>query len=263
MELTLKLLTGRSAGQEIKVKSAKFLIGRAEDCHLRPHSDLISRHHCAILQQQGACTVHDFGSKNGTLINGERVVGQRELRNGDAMKIGNLEFEVQLTSRVGGDKRPKVKDIKDAAVRTAAGGNKGEEEDISDWLTSGGGDEGPSRETRRIDLKGVQQQPHETPAVKMSNRETTFIKAPEETTKIQPMPPTGKQSGPPADKQPAPADKPAEHPAAEGEKRGVETAKQLFAGGGKPKFTAKPNAPKDSREAANDALKKLFNTRRG
>jgi len=248
MELTLKLLTGRSAGQEIKVKSAKFLIGRAEDCHLRPHSDLISRHHCAILLQQGACTVHDFGSKNGTLINGERVVGQRELRNGDMLKIGNLEFETQLTSRVGGDKRPKVKDVKDAAVRTAAGVGQGDEKDISDWLTTGGDDEGPARETRRIDLKGVQQQPHETPSVKMSNRETTFIKAPDETTKIQPMPTAG-----------APAE---QQPAAEGEKPGVETAKKLFASG-KAKFVAKPNAPKDSREAANDALKKLFNTRRG
>jgi len=248
MELTLKLLTGRSAGQEIKVKSAKFLVGRAEDCHLRPHSDLISRHHCAILQQQGVCAIHDFGSKNGTLVNGERVVGQRELRNGDMLKIGNLEFEVQLTSRVGGDKRPKVKDVKDAAVRTAAGAGNGEESDISDWLTAGDDDGGPARETRRIDLKGVQQQPHETPAVKMSNRETTFIKAPDETTKIQPMPA---------------ADKPAEQQAAEGEKRGVETAKQLFAAGGKQKFVAKANAPKDSREAANDALKKLFNTRRG
>jgi predicted component of type VI protein secretion system len=254
MELTLKLLTGRSAGQEIKVKSAKFLVGRAEDCHLRPHSDLISRHHCAILQQQGVCAIHDFGSKNGTLVNNERVVGQRELRNGDMLKIGNLEFEVQLTSRVGGDKRPKVKDVKDAAVRTAAGAGKGgEEEDISDWLTAGDGDGGPARETRRIDLKGVQQQPHETPVVKMSNRETTFIKAQDETTKIQPMPPATTQPG----------DKPAEQPAAEGEKRGVETAKQLFAAGGKQKFVAKPNAPKDSREAANDALKKLFNTRRG
>jgi len=249
MELTLKLLTGRSAGQEIKVKSAKFLIGCAEDCNLRPHSDLISRHHCAILQQQGACTVHDFGSKNGTVINGERVVGQRELRNGDALKIGNLEFEVQLTSRVGGDKRPKVKDVKDAALRTAAGGSKGEDEDISDWLTNGNGEQGAERETRRIDLKGVQRQPHETPAVSMSNRETTFIKAPDETTKIQPMPAADK----PADQQPA---------AAAEEKPGVETAKKLFASG-KAKLVAKSNAPKDSREAANDALKKLFNTRRG
>jgi pSer/pThr/pTyr-binding forkhead associated (FHA) protein len=248
MELTLKLLTGRSAGQEIKVKSGKFLIGRAEDCHLRPHSDLVSRHHCAILQQQGICVIHDFGSKNGTLINDERVVGQHELRNGDRLKIGNLDFEVQLTCSVGGQKRPKVKDVKDVAQRTASSKGAGEEDDISDWLNAEAAEAGKERETRRIDLKGVQPLPHETPAVSLSNRETTFIKTPDETIAVRPMPPV---------------EKPAEQPAAEGEKRGVETAKKLFAGG-KGKLVAKPaNAPKDSREAANDALKKLFNTRRG
>ncbi len=34
MELTIKLLSGRSKGQEIRIPSNKFLIGRAEDCHL-------------------------------------------------------------------------------------------------------------------------------------------------------------------------------------------------------------------------------------
>jgi pSer/pThr/pTyr-binding forkhead associated (FHA) protein len=257
MELTLKLLTGRSAGQEIKVKSGKFLIGRAEDCNLRPHSDLVSRHHCAILQQEGICAIHDFGSKNGTLINDERVVGQHELRNGDRLKIGNLDFEVQLTSSVGGQKRPKVKDVKDVAQRTASGGTRGgEEEDITDWLADEVPNPAQDRETRRIDLKGVQRQPHETPAASMSNRETTFIKSQDETTTIRPMPQGGAK---PADK---PAEKAPEPPAAEAEKRGVETAKKLFAGG-KGKLVAKPaNAPKDSREAANDALKKLFNTRK-
>ena len=137
MELSLKLLTGRSAGQELKVPVSKFLIGRAEDCHLRPHSDLVSRHHCVLLVEEGFCAVRDFGSKNGTLVNEERVVGQRELHNGDRIKIGVLEFEIQLTSSVGGKKKPKVKDVKDAAVRTAAGSppKKEEDEDISDWLS--------------------------------------------------------------------------------------------------------------------------------
>ena len=57
MELTIKLLSGRSKGQEIRIPSNKFLIGRAEDCHLRPHSDLISRHHCVLLVEEGSCTV--------------------------------------------------------------------------------------------------------------------------------------------------------------------------------------------------------------
>ena len=118
MELTIKLLSGKSAGKEIKIPVNKFLIGRADDCHLRPHSDLISRHHCVLLVEEGLCAVRDFGSRNGTFVNDEQIVGQRELHNGDRIKVGNLDFEVQLTSSVGGKKQPKVKDVKDAARRT-------------------------------------------------------------------------------------------------------------------------------------------------
>lgn len=249
MELTLKLLSGRSAGQELKVPAKKFLIGRAEDCHLRPHSDLVSRHHCALLVEEGFCAVRDFGSKNGTLVNEERVVGQRELHNGDRLKVGVLEFEVQLTSSVGGKKRPKVKDVKDAAVRTAAGSppKMEEDDDISDWLS----DDEAKTETRRIDAS-QQKVPHDTKAGNMSTRETTFLKSPaEETTTVKP---------PSAKPAPVKAEQPAvEEPAKAAEPKGAEAAKRLF--GGKLAAMAK-NAPKNSHEAANEALKKLFNTRK-
>jgi predicted component of type VI protein secretion system len=254
MELTLKLLSGRSAGREIKITTNKFLIGRAEDCHLRPHSELVSRHHCAVIVEEGFCAVRDFGSKNGTFVNGERVVGQVELHNGDQLKVGVLDFEVQLTSMVGGKKRPKVKDVKDAAQRTAAGPARGGDDDISDWLAPDDAAEA-KRDTRRIDVKGLTHPPHETPAVSMSNRETTFIQhKTEDTTTIQPMP--GAAKTPAQQAQPA---EPAKDSAAE--KKGVETAKRLFGGQAKGKFSAQ-NASKDSREAANEALKKLFQTRK-
>ncbi len=255
MELTLKLLSGRSAGKDIKVTTNKFIIGRAEDCHLRPHSDLVSRHHCAILVEEGFCAVRDFGSRNGTFVNGERVVGQHELHNADQLKVGVLQFEVQLTSSVGGKKLPKVKDIKDAAHRTAAGrvGATGDD-DISDWLAAD--DPAAHRETNRIDVKGLAQPPHETPAVSMSNRETTFIKSKsEDTTTIGPIPQSNQKPVEPAKDSTDQNTK-----IKEDEKRGVETAKRLF-GGPKGKFTVQ-NSAKDSREAANEALKKLFQTRK-
>ena len=49
MEVKLVVTNGRHAGREIPIKGPKFFIGRAEDCHLRPGSDLVSRHHCVIL----------------------------------------------------------------------------------------------------------------------------------------------------------------------------------------------------------------------
>jgi predicted component of type VI protein secretion system len=233
MELTIKLLTGKSSGKEVKIPVNKFLIGRADDCHLRPHSDMVSRHHCVLLTEEGFCAVRDFGSRNGTFLNDEQVVGQRELRNGDRVKVGNLEFEIQLTSSVGGKKRPKVKDVKDAAVRTAAGSAPVKDDgDISDWLT--------------IDESSESKRPaKETAAAHLSNRETTFLKAPtDETTTV-----------PAVDK----TDKKPEEAGAEAAPRGADAAKRLFGG----KIVVPPkDPPKNSHEAATQALKKLFNARK-
>lgn len=228
MELTIKLLSGSSAGKEIKIPVKKFLIGRASDCHLRPHSDLISRHHCVLLVEEGFCAVRDFGSRNGTFVNEEQVVGQRELKNGDRLKVGNLEFEVQLTSQVGGKKRPKVKDVKDAAVRTAAGtGPAKDDDDISDWLTIDDDDDIPQSKSKQKE------------AAPQSNRETTFMKAPTDETTTVPPATAGKKADAPA---------------------GADAAKRLFGNG---KIVVPPkDQPKNSHEAATQALKKLFNSRK-
>jgi pSer/pThr/pTyr-binding forkhead associated (FHA) protein len=242
MELTLKLLTGSRAGQEIEVPRSKFFIGRAEDCHLQPYSDMVSRHHCVLLIEEGFCAVRDFGSKNGTLVNGERVVGQRDLYNGDRLKIGVLEFEIEVTSTLGGKKRPKVKDVKDVAHRTAVGAISAvcDDDDIGDWLSN---DEMP--ETRRVDVVAKHQPLHETRALKSATHDTTFLKSPaDETTAIKPM-----KSGE--------TQQLSEIGSNGAEPRGSATAKRLFGG----KLVATPkNAPKTSHEAASEALKKFFNT---
>lgn len=97
MEVKLVVTNGRHSGREIPIKVPKFFIGRAEDCHLRPGSDLVSRHHCVILVEDGAVAVRDFGSKNGTFVNGEQVMPERELQNGDRLVVGQLDFDVQIS----------------------------------------------------------------------------------------------------------------------------------------------------------------------
>jgi len=96
MYITLVVRSGKKAGAKLRVSRRNFLIGRAEDCHLRPHSDVISRHHCALIMEEGYVGVKDFGSKNGTYVNGERVEGERALKHGDVIRVGKLELEVQL-----------------------------------------------------------------------------------------------------------------------------------------------------------------------
>jgi pSer/pThr/pTyr-binding forkhead associated (FHA) protein len=157
MDARLKVILGTNAGKEIRLLGPKFLIGRAEDCHLRPKSDLISRHHCVLLLEDQGLTVRDLGSRNGTLVNGQRVSGECELKTGDNLEVGPLKFEVSVSTLSAPTKRPKVNSIKEAAARTAEGNPSSGEPDINDWLQGAGeeatvGAESASVETETREL---------------------------------------------------------------------------------------------------------------
>jgi pSer/pThr/pTyr-binding forkhead associated (FHA) protein len=155
MEMKLKVLEGSQVGAEVPVPGPKFFVGRGEDCHLRPRSEMVSRHHCVLLVEQGYAGVRDFGSKNGTYVNGERVVGERALTAGDTLSVGPLKFEVMLAHTLGGPKRPKVKNVKEAASRSAAQAGQGDQQ-INDWLSDTDDDTfSPGRETTDADASRV------------------------------------------------------------------------------------------------------------
>ncbi len=134
MDVKLVCLNGKHPGQTIPVRGPKFFVGRAEDCQLRPGSQEVSRHHAVILVEEGFIAVRDFGSRNGTFVNEEPVHGERELKSGDRLRIGPLEFEVQLTVAVGGKKKPKVASVREAAARTASPTTQTGDVDISQWF---------------------------------------------------------------------------------------------------------------------------------
>ena len=156
MQVKLKVLEGSQVGAEVPVPGPRFFVGRGEDCHLRPRSDMVSRHHCVLLVEQGYAAIRDFGSKNGTYVNGERVIGEQTLKAGDTLVIGPLKFEVLLAPTIGGPKLPKVKDVKEAAGRTAARSSGGDV-DINDWLSDEDGriTVTASRETIDLDSSSV------------------------------------------------------------------------------------------------------------
>jgi len=135
MEMSLKVMDGKQAGQEVPVTAKKFFIGRAEDCHLRPVSDLISRHHCVVIVDDSYVAVRDFGSKNGTYVNGERVTGECELKAGDLLKVGSLLFEVHFAHGLASKKLPPVANLEQAIARTAAAPSSSGV-DVTQWLAT-------------------------------------------------------------------------------------------------------------------------------
>lgn len=95
----LRVISGKQAGSVIALPLGKFLVGREEDCHLRPNSDLVSRHHCVFTVDEFSVRLRDLGSTNGTLVNGERIRGGVMLNPGDKVSIGKIEFEVVIGSQ--------------------------------------------------------------------------------------------------------------------------------------------------------------------
>jgi pSer/pThr/pTyr-binding forkhead associated (FHA) protein len=156
MQVKLIVAHGKNAGQEIPVPGPKFFIGRADDCDLRPQSDLISRHHCALLVEDGYVAVRDFGSKNGTFVNDDRVKPDAELKSGDHLKVGTLEFEVQFTVEVAGKKLPKVQSVQEAVVRTVAPPRPkpvqaSDDANLAEWLDETGPVPAGAAETTTLD----------------------------------------------------------------------------------------------------------------
>ncbi|MGE3074048.1 MAG: MMPL family transporter [Dehalococcoidia bacterium] len=78
---------GPQAGQELAIRSTAT-VGRAPDCDIIVTDPLASGHHFRVSHRDGATTVEDLGSTNGTILDGERLDGPRPLTSGAEIKIG-------------------------------------------------------------------------------------------------------------------------------------------------------------------------------
>lgn len=119
MLVKLRVMQGAQAGRDVIIPVAEFVIGRGEECHLRPRSDAISRRHCVIVVNDKEVVLRDLGSRNGSYVNGQRVDGSCVLQPGDHVQVGPLQFELVVEHTLGGTKRPAARDVKEVAARTA------------------------------------------------------------------------------------------------------------------------------------------------
>src|SRR5260221_6227481 len=179
MELTLKVISGKHAGQTLRIPAPQFLIGRGEDCQLRPNSDSVSRHHCVLLVGSGGAVIGDLDSRNGTFVNDQKVAGDQALQAGDRLTIGQLKFEVLI--KAGEPPPPKALDLKDAAEKVSA-----KHDDDLDVLELFREDQSSMRDTVRMEASET-----------MTSRKETLVE--------QPVPESTTDDGsPPARHHPAP-----------------------------------------------------------
>ena len=95
----LRFISGKYQGGEYPLPDARALvIGRSSDLDMVLIEDMVSRKHARISLQDGAITIADLGSTNGTFVNGEKVK-KAELKEGDRVLIGTSILKLVTVQR--------------------------------------------------------------------------------------------------------------------------------------------------------------------
>lgn len=83
--------------REIVLMNGANVIGRAPEATIQVDSPSVSRHHARILVSEGNATLEDLGSKNGTLLNGERITTSARLTDGGQIRLGTIVMTFRMT----------------------------------------------------------------------------------------------------------------------------------------------------------------------
>lgn len=86
----------RYLAHDLELPVGEFVVGRSTDCQLSLDDPLVSRRHAVLRVRRDGVSVQDFGSRNGVLVNGTKITGERELTPGDRVGIGSQEMVLHL-----------------------------------------------------------------------------------------------------------------------------------------------------------------------
>ena len=102
-KVILKVTKGELSGKEFTYSEKEQLfVGRQEDCSIVLPDKSVSRYHCMLEVTPPYVTVRDFGSLNGTFLNGEKIGGrERAISAEDAQKEYHEEFDLHDGNTLG------------------------------------------------------------------------------------------------------------------------------------------------------------------
>jgi len=83
---------------EIVLHEAENVIGRSSSAAVRIDSPRVSWRHAQIAVRGLRAMLEDLDSKNGTLLNGRRLMGAVDLSEGDLISIGSKVLEFRITA---------------------------------------------------------------------------------------------------------------------------------------------------------------------
>ncbi len=83
------------SGDRIELSDGRNVIGRLADCAVIVSDSNVSRRHAQIHRAGSGFVINDLGSTNGTFVNGERLIADHRVADGDIITVGavSLRFE--------------------------------------------------------------------------------------------------------------------------------------------------------------------------
>lgn len=91
---TLTVKSGSGRGNTYDLPEGEVVIGRDPSCFVSLDDGKVSSQHLRLSHANGTWFALDLGSTNGSYLNGQKIVGQRELSNGDEIRIGDTVLEL-------------------------------------------------------------------------------------------------------------------------------------------------------------------------
>jgi serine/threonine protein kinase len=84
--------------REVPVSEDPLVVGRGPTAKLRLPDDYCSREHAKFLERDGELFVEDVGARNGIFVNGERVLLDQQLGDGDEVRLGRTTIRIRRTA---------------------------------------------------------------------------------------------------------------------------------------------------------------------
>lgn len=226
------------------MNQSPFTIGRSKECSLGIETRTISRRHAAVLFDDENVLIRDLKSRNGTKVNGELLDPEvpRQLAHHDVLQLGKYAFRISI--RDAKTKQPHQPDAVDRTTlsdapflseQTTPGAPKllSELDELASQLTF----------VERLESDDDEDSSVETYHLKVEERESVPSSSKEPSTKGS----TGSSAEPAEhDQRPTP------------QERNDSDDEPVSKNKGKIPEHLRPKPPKDSQNAAAEALKNLF-----
>jgi pSer/pThr/pTyr-binding forkhead associated (FHA) protein len=104
MQVVLRIASGKLEGTRLFFPPGQYVFGRAQGCHvLFAPSSVASRRHCLLRVTSAGVAIRDLSSRNGTLVNKKRIVGEVPLAHGDLLGVAETTFHVEINLSEGSD----------------------------------------------------------------------------------------------------------------------------------------------------------------